>query len=178
MATPEGGKDADRLAVGLAELPRLAHEAAVEALAFDTALLERRLDARVERFCAAFVTAAPQDAACIRRGRQREDRLLGAAFDDVEPRAASGKRRLHRGQRLGKPPFRRAAQRTRPAVRFVVNIDKQSRLIGGGLDGWLVIEAEIVAQPDDIDACAHEPFSPGLRLKPRDEAPRRPSIRG
>jgi hypothetical protein len=109
VTAPEGGKDADRLAAGLAELPRLAHQAAVEARGFDAALFEGRLDARVERYCLAFVAAAPQDAACICRGRQCEDRRLGAAFDDVEPRAASGKLALHRGQRPGKPPFRRAA---------------------------------------------------------------------
>ena len=180
MAAPEGGKDADRLAAGLAELPRLAHQPAVEARGFDAALLERRLDPGVERNRLAFVAAAPEDAACIRRGSQREDRLLGVAFDNVEPRAASGKRRLHRGQQLGEPPFRRPAQRTRPGARLVVDIDEKRGTIGGGMDRRLVIEAEIVAQPDDIDACTHEPSSRRGRstLKPRAAARRRPSIRG
>ena len=93
MAAQEGLEDADRRPVGLGQFGWLAHQTAVESQRFDATRFERCLDARVERLRAAFVAAAPEDAAGVRRGGEREDRLLGVAFDDVEPRAASWKAR-------------------------------------------------------------------------------------
>ncbi len=127
MAAQERLEDADRRPVGLGQLGWLAHQPAVESQRFDALRFERFLDARVERFRATFVTTAPEDAGCVRCGGKREDRLLGVALDDVEPRAASGKLALQRGQRFGQPPFRRAAQRTRSAAGLVMDIDEERR---------------------------------------------------
>ena len=44
---------------------------------------------------AALVTPSQQNAVRVRGRRNPEDRLLGVASDDVEPRAARGKRDLH-----------------------------------------------------------------------------------
>ena len=116
MAAQERLEDADRRSVGLGQFGWLAHQGAVESQRFDAARLQRCLDARVERFCAAFVAAGPEDAAGVCRGGKREDRLFSVALDDVEPPAASGKLALQRGQRLGEAPFRRPAQRARSAA--------------------------------------------------------------
>ena len=154
MAAQERLEDADRRPVGLGQFGWLAHQPAVESQRFDAARFERFLDARVERFGAAFVATGPEDAAGLHRGGKCEDRLLGVAFDDVEPRAASGKLALQRRQRLGEPPFRCAAQRARPAACIVMDMDEERRTVRGGMNRRLVIKAEIVTQPDDVDAFA------------------------
>ncbi len=116
MAAQEGLEDANRRSIGLGHFGRLAHQGAAESQRFDAAGLERCLDPRIERFCTAFVAAGPEEAAGVRRGGKREDRLFSVAFDDVEPRAASEKLALKRGERLGEAPFRRPAQRARAAA--------------------------------------------------------------
>jgi hypothetical protein len=101
------------------------------------------------------------DPGGARCGRERNDRFLSIALDDVEPRAASGQLALQRGQRLSEPPFRCAAERPTPPP-FSSWTYEERRTISDGVNGGLVTEAEIAAPPDDIDACAHEP-SPASR---------------
>src|SRR5208283_1936410 len=84
--------------------------------------------------------------------RQREDGALRVAPDDVEACAARGEFSLHCGEGLCKPPLRRAAERARAAARLVVDINEERWKIGRGVDRWLVVEAKVVAQPDDIGA--------------------------
>ena len=57
---------------------------------------------------AALVASGPENAAGVRRSGEREDDLVGLAAHDVEAPAARGEALLHRLQRLGEAPFRRA----------------------------------------------------------------------
>ena len=154
MAAQERAEDRDWRAVRLAKLRGLAHEPAVEGQPFDPARLERSLDAFIESLCAAFVSAAPKDTACVGGARHQDDRFLGVALNDIEPRAAGGEGKLHCGQQLGEAPFRRAAQGTRAAAELIVDIDEERGLLRRGVNRRLVVKAEIVTQPDDVGACA------------------------
>ena len=150
MPAPEGGKAAGERAVRLCDLPRLAHEPAVEAQGLNAALAQARLDAGVERDRRCLVASGPENAASVRRGGEREDDLVGLAAHDVEAPAARGEALLHRLQRLGEAPFRRPAERAAVAGRVVVHIDMERRAIRCGENRRLVVETEVVAQPDDI----------------------------
>ena len=160
MAAPEGGKAAGRRAVRLCDLPRLAHEPAVEAQGLNAALAQARLDAGVERDRRRLVAPGPENAASVRRSGEREDDLVGLAAHDVEARAARREALLHRLQRLGEAPFRRPAERAAVARRVVVHIDMERRTIRGGENRRLVVETEVVAQPDDVRAYAQPAPSP------------------
>ena len=160
MAAQERAEDADWRAVRLAKLRGLAHEPAVEGQRFDAPRLERSLDARVERLCAAFVAAAPEDTAGLRL-RPRAAMIASSAWpltiSSRAPRAArasciavSDSARRH----FAAPPKGRA-----PAAGLIVDIDEERGLLRGGVNRRLVVKAEIVTQPDDVDAFAHGPAS-------------------
>ena len=150
MAAPEGRKAAGHGAIRLCGLPRLAHEPAVEAQGLDAALAQARLDAAVERDRRALVAPGPENAAGVCGGGERDNDRVGVAADDVEAPAARREALLHRRERPGEAPFRRPARRAAVASRIVVNIDMQRRAICCGQDRRLVVEAEVVAQPDDV----------------------------
>ena len=177
MATPVGGKDGGGRAVRLCDLPRLPHEPAVEAQGLDAALAQARLDHGIERDRGALVAPGPENAAGVRRGGEREDERVGVAAHDVEACATRREALLHRLQRLGEAPFRRPAEGAAVARRIVVDIDIESRTMRGGQNRRLVVEAEVVAQPDDVRACAQNRRRHPSGLKRPGSALRRLSIR-
>ena len=97
MAAPEGGKDGRGPAVGLSDLPGLAHEPAVEAQAFDAAPAQSRLDPRVERHRGRLVATRPEHALASSGGGDSENRRICLALHEVEPRPTLREPLLHRG---------------------------------------------------------------------------------
>ena len=86
VAAPEGGECAGGRAVRPGELPRLAHEPAVEAHCLGAALAQGRLHPGVEGDRGALVASGPQHAAGAGRFGEGEDRPVGRRR---EPRRAA-----------------------------------------------------------------------------------------
>ena len=149
MAPPESGEDRGRPAA-LLQFPWLAHQAAVEAQRLDATLAQCRLDAGVQRHARRFVTAGPEDAAGAGRRREREDGVVRVAAQDVQPPAALGKPGLHGLQGLREAPFRGPADRTPVRGALVMDVDDERRPPVERGDRRLVVEAEVVAEPDDV----------------------------
>ena len=157
MAAPEGRESPGGFSVSLRQLPGLAHQPPVVADRLDAARLQRRLDAGVERDACAFVAAVPGDAPGVRRRGEAQDDPVRLALDDVEPRAAPGEAALETRQRLGEPPLRRPARRPSVFRTRVVDIDMEGRTARRGGGRRLVVEAEVVAKPDDVHG-SEQPF--------------------
>ena len=95
MAAQEGLEDADRRSVRLGQFGWLAHQTAFESERLDVASFERFLDARVERFRAAFVAAAPGQTRLAFAASGESARIVSSALplmmSSRAPRAESSR---------------------------------------------------------------------------------------
>ena len=119
---------------------------------------KRRLHSGVEGHRGALVAPGPQHPGGAGGGGEGEDRPVAPRRKHVEPRAAlgqSGAASLARDRarrHFAAPPSGRPFR-----GRLVVDIDIERRAVRDGGDRRLVVEAEVVAQPDDVDAHS-DPF--------------------
>ena len=146
---PEGGKHPERRAPVGPHFPGFAQQLAVEALRIDARAPQRGLHARIDRDLGRPVAARPQRP--LRAGRFREpgeDRLRRPA-QDVEPAPGRLDIARKRGERSREPPARSPAEPPQAFAVLVMNIDDQRRRAAGGGQRRMVVEAEIVAEPDD-----------------------------
>jgi hypothetical protein len=148
---PERGEHPVRLAIVLAQFPRLVQQGAVAGLDGGPFFPQNALDFGVAGDGGGFVEAVPIQAIRAGLAHQLRQGLQPAAAPDDEPRTQLAQRFIQRREAMMQPPSAGAAHGPIAAADRLVDVDGNDPLGGGqgGAQGGMVGQAQVAAEPEE-----------------------------